>query len=540
MSQVIGSNIPPLETRRSSASLRGEKTGIRQMPVVSKFIDTSTCIGCKACEVACQEWNDLKTLPTVQAGNYQTLPSLDADYWNLIKFREQDLPGGGLAWLMRKDQCMHCADPGCLRACPAPGAIVQYENGIVDVNADACIGCGLCATGCPFDVPRFHAKTGKMAKCTLCVDRVTTGLEPACIKACPTGCLQFGTKDDMLALGATRVKQLQENGFPQARLYDPPGVSGTSVVTVLAHGDHPEWYELPADPHIPLTVGLTKSLLRPLGLVAVFGSVVGAFGHYLGFGPKEAPDVDVKPSPPPATPAVRHAREDTVVGDRIVRHSLTSRVIHWTVALCFFVALFTGMPIWTPIFGWMAGLFGGLAVCRWLHPWAGIGFVAAAAAMLVYWLKDMRMEKGDWAWLGPKMLDYFRRRSGEDPSVGKYNGGQKIFFYMVGLLAVGLLVTGIVIWFPLTFAATLREISWPLHDIAFLAFAVSIVGHIYLGTAALPGTFRSMTRGTVSKAYARLHHPRWYRETTGDGKDPPKDGAEAGTNADVPGKPPAR
>ena len=133
----------PLETRLSSASLRGQETGIRTVPTVSKLIDTSTCIGCKACEVACQEWNDLEVVKTEQTGTYQTMPSLDASFWNLIKFHEQDLPGGGLAWLMRKDQCMHCADPGCLRACPAPGAIVQYANGIVDVNADACIGCGL-------------------------------------------------------------------------------------------------------------------------------------------------------------------------------------------------------------------------------------------------------------------------------------------------------------------------------------------------------------------------------------------------------------
>jgi formate dehydrogenase subunit gamma len=114
------------------------------------------------------------------------------------------------------------------------------------------------------------------------------------------------------------------------------------------------------------------------------------------------------------------------------------------------------------------------------------------------------------------MISYFRRQSGEDPTVGKYNGGQKIFFYMVGLLAVVLLATGIILWYPLSFAALWRQVSWPLHDAAFLLFAVSIVGHIYLGTAALPGTFRSMTRGTVSKSYARKHHPRWYRETTGD------------------------
>ena len=110
-----------LEIKRSSASLWGEKTGMRQLPVVSKYIDTSTCIGCKACEVACQEWNDLKVLPTKQTGTYQTLPGLDAEFWNLIRFSERETPGGGLAWLMRKDQCMHCEEPGCLEACPAPG-----------------------------------------------------------------------------------------------------------------------------------------------------------------------------------------------------------------------------------------------------------------------------------------------------------------------------------------------------------------------------------------------------------------------------------
>src|ERR1051326_3964501 len=238
-----------LEIKHSSASMWGTTTGIRTLPTVSKYIDTTTCIGCKACEAACQEWNDLKRVPTSQTGSYQTMPELDAGFWNLIKFREHDT-ADGIAWLMRKDQCMHCAEPGCLAACPAPGAIVQYANGIVDVNPTACIGCGYCATGCPFDVPKFSKRTGKMAKCTLCVDRVEVGLEPACVKACPTGCLQFGSKTDMLAMGHTRVEQLKANGFAQAAVYDPPGVGGTGVITILAHGDHPEWYGLPADPHV--------------------------------------------------------------------------------------------------------------------------------------------------------------------------------------------------------------------------------------------------------------------------------------------------
>jgi formate dehydrogenase beta subunit len=280
--------IGSLEIRRSSASVIGEKAGVRDVPTVSKYVDTSTCIGCKACEVACQEWNDLPSFETHRFGSYQTLPTLHADFWNLIRFNEFEI-GGEPVWLMRKDNCMHCEDPGCLAACPAPGAIVQYENGIVDVNPDACIGCGYCETGCPFDVPRIHEKRAKMSKCTLCVDRVTVGLEPACVKACPTGCLHFGTKEDMVALGAQRVDQLKRSGFAEAALYDPPGVGGTGVVTVLAHGDHPEWYGLPRDPRIPLSVTFWKNVLRPFGILAIAGAIVGAFTHYLKFGRKAPP-----------------------------------------------------------------------------------------------------------------------------------------------------------------------------------------------------------------------------------------------------------
>jgi formate dehydrogenase beta subunit len=276
-----------LDIRRSSASVWGSLSGMRSTPTVSKYIDTTTCIGCKACEVACQEWNDLPPVETHQVGTYQTLPTLHPEYWNLIRFNERDFDGG-IIWLMRKDQCMHCDEPGCLEACPAPGAIVQYMNGIVDVNPDQCIGCGYCKTGCPFDVPRFSKTTGKMAKCTLCVDRVAVGLEPACIKACPTGCLHFGTKEDMLMMANGRVQQLKSNGFAQASVYDPKGVNGTSVITVMAHGDHPEWYDLPANPHVPWGVKIWKKIVRPLGVIAIFGAIAGAFAHYTKYGPKQA------------------------------------------------------------------------------------------------------------------------------------------------------------------------------------------------------------------------------------------------------------
>src|SRR6516164_11629134 len=128
--------------------------GAQREEQVSKLVDTTTCIGCKACEIACQEWNDLPFATTSFDNTYQTMPHTEWNFWNLIKFNERPKADGTFMWLMRKDQCMHCADPGCLAACPSDGAIVQYTNGIVDFQQDHCIGCGYCITGCPFDIPK--------------------------------------------------------------------------------------------------------------------------------------------------------------------------------------------------------------------------------------------------------------------------------------------------------------------------------------------------------------------------------------------------
>lgn len=263
--------------------------GIRTEPVVAKLIDTSTCIGCKACEVACQEWNDLPPEATSQSGTYQTLPDMTSNFWNLIRFSEHDTDDR-FHWLMRKDQCMHCEDPGCLRACPADGAIVQYTNGIVDFNQENCIGCQYCVTGCPFDIPKFNSTTKKVYKCTLCSDRVGQGLEPACIKACPTGCLKFGTKVDMLGLAEKRVAQLREHsGFQNAGVYDPSSVNGTHVIYVLHDATKPEMYGgLPANPRIPPTFTMWKSVAKPVGLLLALLAAPVAFFHYIAEGPKEA------------------------------------------------------------------------------------------------------------------------------------------------------------------------------------------------------------------------------------------------------------
>ena len=177
---------------------------------------------------------------------------------------------------------MHCADPGCLKACPAPGAIVQYSNGIVDFIHDNCIGCGYCVTGCPFDIPRVSRKTHVSYKCTLCSDRVAVGQGPACAKACPTQAIVFGTKEDMLAHAEERVEDLKSRGYDNAGIYDPQGVGGTHVFYVLHHADQPGLYaDLPADPQISPVVRGWKGATKTIGLAAIGLAAVGSVLHGL-------------------------------------------------------------------------------------------------------------------------------------------------------------------------------------------------------------------------------------------------------------------
>jgi formate dehydrogenase iron-sulfur subunit len=264
---------------------------VRETQKVAKLIDISKCIGCKACQVACMEWNDLRDEIGTNHGVYDNPLDLTDKSWTVMRFSEVEVEKGKLEWLIRKDGCMHCADPGCLKACPAPGAIVQYSNGIVDFHEENCIGCGYCITGCPFNIPRISKKDSKAYKCTLCSDRVSVGMEPACVKTCPTGALVFGSKEDMIQHAEERIVDLKSRGYKNAGLYDPPGVGGTHVMYVLQHADQPQIYNgLPKDPQISLLVELWKGVLKPimslgLGLIALTG-----FLHYVTVGPKETED----------------------------------------------------------------------------------------------------------------------------------------------------------------------------------------------------------------------------------------------------------
>jgi formate dehydrogenase beta subunit len=272
--------------------------GVQREDDVCKYIDVTTCIGCKACEVACVEWNSMPFQQTTFDNTYQTMPDTAWNYWNLIKFDEHQPDNGNLMWLMRKHQCMHCEDPGCLKACPADGAIVQYQNGIVDFQQENCIGCEYCVSGCPFDIPKFNSLTKKVYKCTLCSDRVGQGLEPACIKACPTGCLKFGTKADMLGLANKRVTQLREHsGFKDAGVYDPASVNGTHVIYVLHDATQPERYGgLPKTPVIPPTYTFWRNVAKPVALLVSLIAIPSTFIHYIMEGPKESQSPDPDPA----------------------------------------------------------------------------------------------------------------------------------------------------------------------------------------------------------------------------------------------------
>jgi formate dehydrogenase iron-sulfur subunit len=278
----------------------------RRLTPMAKLIDVSKCIGCKACQSACIEWNDTNPEMEENVGSYTNPHDLTPDMFTLMRFAEWENPEtSSLEWLIRKDGCMHCAEPGCLEACPAPGAIVQYSNGIVDFDHDACIGCGECIKGCPFDIPRVSTTNRKAYKCTLCSDRVAVGQGPACAKACPTQAIVFGTKEEMKKHAEERIVDLKSRGFNDAGLYDPPGVGGTHVMYVLHHADKPGIYSgLPENPRLPRVMRAWEGATRSVGIVAMGLAAAAAVLHGLFARPDRV------------TPEDEAKAEDLIGGDR--------------------------------------------------------------------------------------------------------------------------------------------------------------------------------------------------------------------------------
>ncbi len=225
------------------------------------FTDTTVCIGCKACEVACKEWNQLPDDGLFFTGmSYDNTGDLGASTWRHVSFIErpaalsnQTTGLGDFSWLLMSDVCKHCQRPGCLEACPT-GAIVRTEFDTVYVQPDICNGCGYCITGCPFGVIDRREDDGRAWKCTMCYDRQKDGMEPACAKACPTDSIQYGDLDELKDKARERVEELNARGLHEAYLYgvdevNQPGTGGLNAFFLLT--DEPEVYNLPPDPVVP-------------------------------------------------------------------------------------------------------------------------------------------------------------------------------------------------------------------------------------------------------------------------------------------------
>ena len=217
----------------------------------------------------------------------------------------------------------------------------------------------------------------------------------------------------------------------------------------------------------------------------------------------------------------RHGR--TVVHrDELLRHPVYTRVLHWTVAMSFILSLVSGFAIYSPwLYRWLTPLFGGGAMTRFLHPWFGLAVTIAFFFQFLNWFAPMQWTNADSRWMRRLRVYVSNREQSELPETGFFNGGQKLYFWVIALSAVLFLITGIPLWFSDTVARWLVAVSYVVHDIAGLIMLAGFIIHVYEGTAAAPGTFRSMIDGTVSRAWARTHHPAWYAEVTD--RDPRED-----------------
>ena len=265
------------------------------------FTDTTLCIGCKACEVACKQWNDLPADGTEFriGASYDHTGSLGASTWRHVRFVEHAAPidaarDGDLdlvawaeegelldRWVFMSDVCKHCTDAGCLDACPT-GALIRTEFETVIVQADVCNGCGYCIPSCPFGVIDREPDDGRAAKCTLCYDRLEDGLEPACAKACPTDSIQFGPYDELVATATGRVLELHERGVESAYLYgagdeEPESLAGGLGAFFLLT-EPPETFGLPARAESPAQQNAPAATAAGLGAALVaLGATVASF-----------------------------------------------------------------------------------------------------------------------------------------------------------------------------------------------------------------------------------------------------------------------
>lgn len=235
----------------------------------ARLIDTSKCMACRGCQVACKQWNGLPSESTEQLGTYENPPELSGHTWIRVEFIER--PG---EWLFRAHTCMHCTNASCEEVCPT-GAI-SHQGEFVIIDQEWCIGCGYCVQACPFDVPHKDEITGTARKCRFCIDRVSNNFEPACAKTCPTGAIQFGERVDLIAAAHNKVQTLRANSHPNACVYGENELGGLHTIYVLT--DSPLVYGLPEAPQLVTSTGVGQWLS---GIVAA--GVVAAVPFWLLF-----------------------------------------------------------------------------------------------------------------------------------------------------------------------------------------------------------------------------------------------------------------
>jgi formate dehydrogenase iron-sulfur subunit len=266
------------------------------------FTDTSVCIGCKACEVACKEWNQLPGNDPVFGDGYDNTGQLDAQNWRHVQFidrvpDETSTPGLGKAWLMMSDVCKHCTDASCMQVCPTD-AIIKTEFDTVYIQPDVCNGCRDCISACPYGVIEIDQNRNVAQKCTLCYDRLQGGLEPACAKACPTQSIQFGPVKDLRLVAAKRVDDLHSQGVTEARLYgaDESVYGGLGAFFLLM--DEPETYGLPNAANAVLP---SRNNVRGY-LASVVTAAVAVIGGLIALRRRREPQPQPQPQPQPIVP----------------------------------------------------------------------------------------------------------------------------------------------------------------------------------------------------------------------------------------------
>jgi formate dehydrogenase beta subunit len=244
------------------------------------LVDTTKCTACRACQVACKQWNQNSADKTVNRGSFENPPTLSSNTWMRILFNEHY--DGKMKWLFTKYQCMHCTDAACVEVCP-PNATTHQDVALPDgstlkrvvTDPKKCVGCNYCRVACPFDVPGYSQKKRGVYRCTMCVDRVSNaqpGFDiPACVKVCAPGTLTYGNRDELLLKAEARVVKLQKEGVKDAHVYGKSQLNGLRYLYVLT--SPPEAYGLPAEPKVPASVEVWKILAKPYGGLATIGIV---------------------------------------------------------------------------------------------------------------------------------------------------------------------------------------------------------------------------------------------------------------------------